>query len=369
MRSLAYYLLCAFAVLGAGCRLALTRGAAGRGGRQYLVAFTGCIGLAMAVLAPATVRAADGCGWAWLPRLLPLAGAELKLAAEGFLALLALSVRPAPVAAAAAARQRLASGLVLVGCAAAYLAAGVSVHGDVLAAGRAPLTRAALVGYDTLFTLHGCWCVALFAVLVHRAARELGPGVLRRGLRLSQLGAVLGVLWAAASVIPLVEALTTGHQELAEDGSAAATAVLCLTLALAGLSLPALTASLSRPVRQLRAWRQYRRIGPLWSALHAVHPQIVLPTRTGGTRNPEFALYRRVIEIRDGHLALRAHFHPDVPAWVALAGAEQGLAAPDPALLEAAAIAAALESAAAGPDGAPAAPRAASPLPAQAPAP
>ncbi|MEK8171606.1 DUF6545 domain-containing protein [Streptomyces sp. M19] len=72
-----------------------------------------------------------------------------------------------------------------------------------------------------------------------------------------------------------------------------------------------------------------------------------------GLRDAEFALYRRVIEIRDGYMALRPYMHPESPRWAAAAVARDrtgaaGLEATVEATVEAATIAAALESARAG---------------------
>ena len=59
----------------------------------------------------------------------------------------------------------------------------------------------------------------------------------------------------------------------------------------------------------------------------------------------EFALYRRIIEIRDGHLALRAHFDPDLPARAATAARRAGVREADvAATVEAVALAAAIEA-------------------------
>ncbi|WP_250031730.1 MAB_1171c family putative transporter [Paractinoplanes maris] len=64
----------------------------------------------------------------------------------------------------------------------------------------------------------------------------------------------------------------------------------------------------------------YRRLEPLWSAIYETVPHVALE-RPGTTRldgwNPwgsDFRVYRRVIEIRDGILALRAHFDREVGA-------------------------------------------------------
>jgi uncharacterized protein DUF6545 len=62
----------------------------------------------------------------------------------------------------------------------------------------------------------------------------------------------------------------------------------------------------------------YRRLEPLWQALREAAPDVVLEppwsTRIDAwsPQNLDFRLYRRVIEIRDGVLAVRQYFDPDV---------------------------------------------------------
>lgn len=115
---------------------------------------------------------------------------------------------------------------------------------------------------------------------------------------------------------------------------------------------------LAAPLRWLRAYRTYRALAPLWTELHAAVPEIEpassAPARGPGLRHAEFALYRRVIEIRDGHLALRPYLQPRAPAWAAEAAAGPAADAairpefaPE-AVVEAAVIAAALENRRAG---------------------
>ncbi|MFD5922903.1 DUF6545 domain-containing protein [Kitasatospora sp. NPDC058201] len=100
-----------------------------------------------------------------------------------------------------------------------------------------------------------------------------------------------------------------------------------------------------------RARRDHRRLDPLWSAMRSVVPEIELVTQdrnVGRARarrqDIRFALYRRIIEIRDAQLSLRSHLHPHVPLWVAEvlgpARAEEFAV-----VVEAAAIAAVLEAA------------------------
>ncbi|MEV7023186.1 MAB_1171c family putative transporter, partial [Kitasatospora sp. NPDC093558] len=110
--------------------------------------------------------------------------------------------------------------------------------------------------------------------------------------------------------------------------------------------------------RPLRARYAYRRLEPLWSALRATVPAVeLLPDAARvGRRAPHgarFALYRRIIEIRDGQLALRPYVHPQVPSWVAELTASTGGVRfrrrhEAAVTVEAAGIAAALEAAEAG---------------------
>ncbi|MFJ8433883.1 DUF6545 domain-containing protein [Kitasatospora sp. NPDC094019] len=104
----------------------------------------------------------------------------------------------------------------------------------------------------------------------------------------------------------------------------------------------------------VRDWSDLRRLGPLWSALRSERPEIelVAPEQwfgpgSGRRGDVRFALFRRIIEIRDGQLSLRPHLHPLVPFWVGEvvrpAGTEEFAI-----VVEAAAIAAALEAARAG---------------------
>ena len=108
-----------------------------------------------------------------------------------------------------------------------------------------------------------------------------------------------------------------------------------MLLWLIGATLTAWGEGITAPLRWWRARRGLRRIDPLWAALRAALPQIALETGRGASlRGPEFALYRRVIEIRDAQLALRPYAHPDAARWAG-PGA-------DPATMEAAVLAAAL---------------------------
>ncbi len=318
MTELVAYLAGAVALLSAGHRIRLIWGHRADAGARYLIGLGLCVGLSLVLLS----RSASQAVRPPLTDLLPLLGGEAKLAAGSFLALMAHSVRPGDRARRWARRQSALSLTVMVAAAAAYLAAGVRAGDGEFTVSDSG--RAALTVYNALFTAHSLVCVGLFTVVVHRSARHVGPGLLRTCL-LYTSRQVSAFVWSALGLFPLVVAFRTGHRATAEASWSVPFALLSSALGIGGATLPGWGARLAGPLRRLRAWRSYRRIGPLWSALHAAHPQIALDARTPGgmlsvpLRNAEFALYRRVIEIHDGRLALRAHVHPQVPDWAAAA--------------------------------------------------
>jgi hypothetical protein len=86
-------------------------------------------------------------------------------------------------------------------------------------------------------------------------------------------------------------------------------------LLLTGLMLPALGTRFGTLVRWIRDCRSYRLLHPLWLALYETNPDLSLlplnrPGRRAWRRDVGFLLYRQVIEIRNGQLALRPYVHP-----------------------------------------------------------
>ncbi|WP_051813135.1 MAB_1171c family putative transporter, partial [Kitasatospora sp. MBT63] len=313
MIDLAAAAACVIALLGIGFRLHQVRGTRPAAGTLYLVAFALCMAVAMAALSPSASAAAHGRPpWALA---LGLAGGELKIAAQGFLALLALSVEPPRRGRKLMIRQAIGTLTVMAAGAAAFLLAHPTPATGGLYVD--PPGRPTLTCYNALFTAHATWCLAVFLLLIGRAARQVEDRLLRTGLRLVLAGAAVGLVWAVLSIGPLLDALTTGHQLTREDRVSATASVLALTLGIGGATLTAWAGLPARPLRRLRAWYRYRRLAPLWAALRTAVPEIAFDAAgaAGGHRlstDAEFALYRRVIEIRDGQLALRAHLRPEI---------------------------------------------------------
>lgn len=174
-----------------------------------------------------------------------------------------------------------------------------------------------------------------------RYALAADTPVLRVALRMVVAGAAAGLLYLVnkavlAASYPYDFAYPLGHTMLARKVLPTSATLLVLV----GASLPALLGWLGR-------YRQYRRLGPLWRALYLDDPAIALDPPAvpdilvlGRLR---LHLYRRVIEIRDGLLALRPYRDPRVAAAARERATRAGLrGARLDAAVEAAVIAAAL---------------------------
>ncbi|WP_370948389.1 MAB_1171c family putative transporter [Amycolatopsis sp. cg5] len=191
--------------------------------------------------------------------------------------------------------------------------------------------RPSLIGYQLVLYLYGAGCLVVFARMINRYAAECPPGPFRVGLRTVAASAVWTIFWATWACLPTVWILLTGLSRQTFMAVNLNLSWLTVALWIVGAMLATWGEQLARLHRRISAIRRYRAMAPLWSALFAAQPGIAL---TGLPRDPEFALYRRIIEIRDGVLVLRRHIPPQVAEWVR--------APQSPATLEAASLAAAL---------------------------
>ncbi|MER7049448.1 MAB_1171c family putative transporter [Streptomyces jumonjinensis] len=318
---------------------------------QLLCLFGLLLGASMAVLAPATMTAADRV----LPELSHLAhllGRELEMMAPALLPPAVSHLAPPGRWEARRVTHLRATAAVLTVCPLLFLAAGADLSGGrVVADGPG---RLALAAFGLVFTCFSLWCLWGFTPQVHRYARDLPPGPLRTGLRLITAGAVLGGLWGLWGLWGLAgvgNVMLHQGQGAGQDPVAVALGTGCLAVSSLGVTAARWAPAGPAVRRWWRSVRGYRALEPLWSSLYAVVPQTALEVRPGRgpgallVRDAELALYRRVIEIRDGYLTLRPHFPPHFPHW-----AEEGFrrfpVAPSgaAAATEAAAVVAALES-------------------------
>lgn len=200
--------------------------------------------------------------------------------------------------------------------------------------------------------------VYLGAVLVGQAAiarlgwqyaKIAGRPLLSRGLRIAVAGAVVGMgfcLCKAVYVIGVRLELPVGPVELAAPVFAAVSGLLLV----AGLTLPAWGPRLAAVPAAVRRYQHHRQLAPLWTALYGAVPEIALVPPSGRpdwlvARDLDFRLYRRVIEIRDGRLALRPYLDQRVKATALRLGRAAGLCGSElDATVEAAVLAAAIRA-------------------------
>ncbi|MFJ9445997.1 MAB_1171c family putative transporter [Kitasatospora sp. NPDC101235] len=296
--------------------LGLCRWFALRGGRSTAALRSGyrfvlCLGAAMAVLAPGSVGRIER--WSGVPGLATLVGDCLRLGAGCFLGLLSLELRQPPVPAASVRRHTLVAAAVAVAAVVLFRAADPRyAAGDIHVAG---VHRLALAGYDALITVYVACCLgSLSRQIQARAGRTEGAGQ-RLGMRLIAWGTRVGVAWTAWGLDDVRQALGTGRQAGAEDGVSVVLGVVCTALVVAGATVGRWGRGLPALRRWLWAHLTYRELARLWHSLYEVFPEIALrpPGRRGPGRPPgdiQFALYRRIIEINDGLLALRPFLEP-----------------------------------------------------------
>jgi hypothetical protein len=161
--------------------------------------------------------------------------------------------------------------------------------------------------------------VALIRMCI-RYATLTDDRFLRIGLRTLTAGCIVGIGYTLISLV----ALSLQEYRVNVDGwKTAVTTPLYLAtdaLVLLGLAIPPLARTIAAGRTWIRNRRAHRDLQPLWLALYRVHPDIALlpPTDNGGHRDTKnrdtkntndlaLRLYRQVIEIRDGQLALRPY--------------------------------------------------------------
>ena len=165
----------------------------------------------------------------------------------------------------------------------------------------------------------GITLAALARLSLRYAGRVKRPS-LRIGLQVLGVGVALGVAYSLSKLAELVAAQlpnADAAQHLAAATGHALLAVGALTMSV-GLLIPALGPRLRAAERAARTYVALRRLQPLWEMLWRATPNILLdPSRARwqdllAFRQQESRLYRRVIEIEDGLLALRPYMADDV---------------------------------------------------------
>jgi hypothetical protein len=190
--------------------------------------------------------------------------------------------------------------------------------------------------------------LAEIARLCVRYAGSAGCRWLRRGLRTTALGALM------YSIMPWSRAFSTVAVQLGLNPLKWEVLVpvgdgIGMLLIVAGLTMPCWGPRLSDLSRWWSTYHTYRRLYPLWRDLYQATPRIALHSPTRSTTHLDYRLYRRVIEISDGLLALRSYSDPAVRRRALQDGREAGLVGDElRAAVAAAQLRAALNAKAAG---------------------
>ncbi|OON74028.1 MAB_1171c family putative transporter [Streptomyces tsukubensis] len=172
------------------------------------------------------------------------------------------------------------------------------VYLTALAAGKVLVARA-------------CWAFARQSELYTRQdglyERQHEGIWLRRGLRTAAAGAVVELVYPLgrfADVFLASHGWNSAQWAVVSRGSL----TVGMVLNILGWTAPLWGARVSAALAWCRAYRDYRRLRPLWCALHRAYPRILLQPPLAhdiaAVRDLRFHLHRRVIEIRDGYLAL-----------------------------------------------------------------
>ncbi|EWM18023.1 MAB_1171c family putative transporter [Kutzneria sp. 744] len=303
-------------------------------GLRHIAGFAVCIAGALGLDAVMTLAIT-----APLPAVAGLVSDELKMAALGFLIQFADSVRRKAVR---GRRYAVATASAMLLAAVLFFLSGAHQYStDVVTFTSAGV--GVFVAYNVVLICYEVWGLLTFATLIRRFARLVEPGLLRTGLHLIIVGALIGVPWTGWQLDDIWIAVVQHQNTTSEDEVSAVLAALCVLVSAAGATLSAWGPYLSGPARWLGAQWRYAQLRPLWTAMHAAMPAIALSTVARQQGGVEFALYRHVIEIRDAQLALRGHIHPDVQEWASDAVRRVGThPARREATIEAATIAAAV---------------------------
>lgn len=338
IETLAYH-LCLVGFAGFGYKLVEARRSQPVRTMWFLAGFGICIAIGIVVLTPAMAAlVGPGPVAEWV---LSLAGDELKLGAIGFAVAFTQSVwrgegaRLAPHA--------LVTGAAMVLLAVCFTLSGPERVGDDTVFSGAGLPFALV---DKLvFLTYSLISLGLLIAVFARSAWQAEPGPLRTGLWLLVVGVAAAFAWTFWDVDDVRQLAATARIGAREDLPSSVLAATTIGFVAAGATLSAWSPAVTSVLGRVRAYRAYRRIEPLWTALRAAVPGIALDPGRELTGGAEFALYRRVIEIRDGHLALRPHFDPALPARAETAARRAGVPEADLApTVEAVTLAAAIEA-------------------------
>ncbi|MFC8225126.1 MAB_1171c family putative transporter [Streptomyces sp. NPDC057287] len=209
----------------------------------------------------------------------------------------------------AEARRRIRIRMRLLAAAIACMTALFAVEQST---GRSPHVHAI---YSLVYIAYLGFAVVEFLRQVLRQSTATGRSSVKVGLRIAATGCAFAMVYVAYKVTGLVS-LMFGLGLIPVHGKCSslvastcafsvASPALAVLLICLGLTLPAVVYPIRESLRRRWEKRSLEKLGPLWQDLSAAMPEIVLPAED--VDDGDFLLQRRVIEISDGILALRAY--------------------------------------------------------------
>ncbi|MFD9223404.1 MAB_1171c family putative transporter [Streptomyces sp. NPDC060064] len=206
--------------------------------------------------------------------------------------------------------------------------------------------------YLLLFISYLGFAIVDFLRQAVRQSKSTRRTSVRLGLRMAAAGCAFALVYSAYKLTVLISLglgfhLVPDHSECTSlvvapcvfSVTSPALAVLLICL---GLTLPAVVYPISQARRRRWEVQSFEALGSLWLDLSAAMPQIVLSSADFAedtTKDVDFLLQRRVIEISDGILALRPYRSRRVQEMAQETfdvGTEEGAAAVEAAVVKAA---------------------------------
>ncbi|MEU7908107.1 MAB_1171c family putative transporter [Actinoplanes sp. NPDC049118] len=293
---------------------------------RALCIMLGVFGLAFIVTAPPITPWLSGV--IGIPNSGRLVGNTLTLISAAALQAMMLYLAERPEDARPRVRVRLiALALAVTGMAVTLLGSDTVERNDFLTA---YADYPPIIGYQFCYLAFLSLAITDLLTLSIRYSRY-AQGALRYGLRLVAAGAVASVAYFAYKLALLIGGWT-GHRPGGDESMiSAALAGTAGILVAVGATMPLWGRHAAVPWIRLRQYVSYRRLTPLWSVLNAAVPEVSLVSGQAmagryGRGEIGIRLYRRVIEIRDAQLILRAHSDPAEVQRVEAEAAGRGLA-------------------------------------------
>lgn len=172
------------------------------------------------------------------------------------------------------------------------------------------------------------------ARLCLRFAHLMTRSWLRTGLLTTAVGSFVSLVYAADRMTDVVVA-HFGVNLTAWEAVPQAGAGIGSMLIMIGMTMHMWGPKASGLANRYRRLRAYRRLRPLWEALYERDPGIALDAPQPGIarwrtmpqrlRDFDYHLSRRVVEVRDGVLALHPYLDPDVAQRARVSAAQRGL--------------------------------------------